>query len=39
MIMPWGKHAGRELKEIPSSYLAWHSTKPIHSRPFSAGIF
>jgi hypothetical protein len=23
MIMPWGKHKGRRLSEIPGSYLFW----------------
>lgn len=23
MKMPWGKHAGEELDDIPTSYLTW----------------
>lgn len=23
MIMPWGKHKGEDLEDIPSSYLKW----------------
>jgi uncharacterized protein (DUF3820 family) len=25
--MPWGKHKGRYIKDLPDSYLAW-ATKP-----------
>jgi len=23
MIMPWGKHKGEEIDDLPSSYLRW----------------
>jgi hypothetical protein len=23
MIMPWGKHTGKEIEDLPSSYLKW----------------
>lgn len=23
MIMPWGKHKGTDIEELPSSYLKW----------------
>lgn len=23
MIMPWGKHKGRAIEELPSGYLKW----------------
>jgi len=23
MIMPWGKHKGKTMEDIPSSYLKW----------------
>ncbi len=23
MIMPWGKHKGEDIEDIPSSYLKW----------------
>ena len=23
MIMPWGKHKGKPIDELPSSYLKW----------------
>jgi len=23
MIMPWGKHKGKDIEDLPSSYLKW----------------
>ena len=27
MIMPWGKHVGKDMEDIPSSYLKWLAEK------------
>src|SRR4029450_13296674 len=32
-IMPWGKHRGRPLHDIESSYLAWVLEEAEHVRP------
>lgn len=23
MVMPWGKHRGKDIEDLPSSYLRW----------------
>lgn len=27
-VMPWGKHKGQKLKELPASYLLWLYEQP-----------
>jgi uncharacterized protein (DUF3820 family) len=32
MIMPFGKHFGRDVESLPKAYLKWLSTRPLYGQ-------